>query len=127
MVVRINLIPNRLKDGGVFLNFRYNSSESATAADDTLVPEAHVSAAQKPDPALAEIKQELLTIVQEKGGLPSWIEEIRKGGAIWRVRGKPWKEDMRRYASPILRVSFEGPDVGEEQIWELLRVRGMDP
>ena len=30
---------------------------------------------------------------------------------------------MNRFASPILKVEFEGPDVHIEDLWELFRVR----
>ena len=32
------------------------------------------------------------------------------------------KQDMNRYASPILKVAFDGPDVKDEAIYDLLRV-----
>lgn len=104
----------RIKDGGVFVNFQYTPmsvSESVGTPRSSL---------DTPDPALAEIEQTLLDNIAANGGLPSWLG--LKHGKLWRVRGKPWKEDMRRYASPILRVAFEGPDVGDEHLWDILRV-----
>ncbi|KIJ34602.1 hypothetical protein M422DRAFT_70117 [Sphaerobolus stellatus SS14] len=114
-------IEPRLKDGGIFVKFRYSPPSDSC---DPKVPDIHESILHPPDSALKEIKATLLDIIQSKGGLPSWIEEFRRGGTIWRVRGRPWREDMRRYASPILKVSFEGPDVSEERIWNLLRRYG---
>lgn len=34
---------------------------------------------------------------------------------------------MNRFPSPVLRVSFEGPDLREETLYELLRVRTPSP
>ncbi len=36
-------------------------------------------------------------------------------------------KDLNRYASRILKVSYEGPDVQEEQLYRLMRVRGTEP
>ena len=33
-----------------------------------------------------------------------------------------WK-DMNRFASQILKITFEGPDVSEQLLYELCRVR----
>src|SRR5882724_5152421 len=78
------------------------------------------SSTDAPNLALVEIEQMLLDNIAAKGGLPSWLG--LNYGKLWRVRGKPWREDMRRYASPILRVAFEGPDVRDEHMWDILRV-----
>ena len=32
-------------------------------------------------------------------------------------------QDMNRYASPIVKVAFDGPDVKEEALYWILRVR----
>ena len=34
-----------------------------------------------------------------------------------------WLQDLNRYASPVLRVAFDGPDLPEETLYRLLRVR----
>lgn len=31
-------------------------------------------------------------------------------------------KDMNRYASPMLKVAFDGPDIREESLYDLLRV-----
>ncbi|KAJ7903824.1 RNA12 protein-domain-containing protein [Mycena olivaceomarginata] len=49
--------------------------------------------------------------------------ETRRTAGLAR-RGKPWMEDLRRYPSSFLRVSFDGPDIGEEQLYELMRPYG---
>ncbi|KAK7015902.1 mitochondrial escape protein 2 [Paramarasmius palmivorus] len=87
------------KDGGVFVKFRYNS---AIQED--------------------QVEQELRERARKHGGLPSWIGRRVQG--IWLVRGSPWKEDMNRFASPIIKVAFEGPDVHEESLYRLLRPYG---
>lgn len=105
-----------MKDGGVFVNFRYFPKPfSGVEAIQALQP-----ASALVNPAVVEIEQTLTKCITATGGLPSWLG--LKHGNLWTVRGKPWREDMRRYASPILRVSFEGPDVSDEEIWKILRV-----
>lgn len=44
-------------------------------------------------------------------------------GRLWRVIGTPWQEDMKRYASRTLRVEFDGPDLRDQQLWDILRVK----
>lgn len=105
-----------MKDGGVFIRFRYipklaPGTESTQALRTTLA---------MADPALAEIERTLTDKIAVKGGLPLWFGISY--GHLWKVYGTPWLEDMRRYASSILRVSFEGPDVRDEQLWKTLRV-----
>lgn len=114
----LNLEPHS-KDGGVFVRFRYNAGSD--------------------DAALSEVVHSLRQHTAEHGGVPSWAG--LSGGNVWLVKGKPWREvcslalvvqevdtltyifqDMNRYASPILRVAFEGPDVPEESLYDLLRV-----
>ncbi|GBE82399.1 RNA12 protein-domain-containing protein [Sparassis latifolia] len=90
------------KDGGVFVKFSYTAVEQ--------------------EPALDSILKDFREKANKLGGVPSWFGISR--GNIWLVKGKPWREDMRRYASPILKVSFDGPDVQEESLYELLRPYG---
>ncbi|OSX64663.1 hypothetical protein POSPLADRAFT_1044153 [Postia placenta MAD-698-R-SB12] len=97
----LNLEPHP-KDGGVFVRFRCNASSN--------------------DAALSEVVHSLRQYTAEHGGVPSWAG--LSGGNVWLVKGKPWREDMNRYASPILRVAFEGPDVPEESLYDLLRPYG---
>ncbi|KAH9901129.1 RNA12 protein-domain-containing protein [Cubamyces lactineus] len=91
------------KDGGVFVKFKYN--------------------AQDRDGALQSILQDLRKSVHSHGGVPSWCG--LPTGEVWLVKGKPWREDMDRYATPILKVAFEGPDVPEESLYSLLRPYGV--
>jgi hypothetical protein len=32
-------------------------------------------------------------------------------------------QDLQRFPAPVLKVSFEGPDIPEEELWDLFRVR----
>ncbi|KAI0362726.1 exonuclease [Trametes cingulata] len=91
------------KDGGVFVKFTY-------------------SAKQK-DAALDSILQSLRQSVHSRGGVPSWAG--LPSGEVWLVKGTPWREDLHRYAMPILKVSFDGPDVPEETLYGLLRPYGV--
>lgn len=91
-----------MKDGGVFIDFSFDP--------DT------------PDPSnsLDEIYGAIFEKISSHGGLP-WSMSLRTG-RLWRVLGTPWKEDMRRFASRTLCIEFDGPDIREEQLWDILRV-----
>ncbi|KAJ3477560.1 hypothetical protein NLI96_g10383 [Meripilus lineatus] len=93
----------QIKDGGVFVRFRYTGG-----ADDHAVLES----------ILSDIKK----AAAKQGGVPSWSGF--KKGDIWLVKGKPWREDLNRFASHIVKISFEGPDVHEETLYEVLRPYG---
>ncbi|KAG5651524.1 hypothetical protein H0H81_008336 [Sphagnurus paluster] len=90
------------KDGGVFVRFSYSASDQ--------------------DTALSSIESDLTEEANKHGGLPSWFGLER--GNIWLVKGIPWLEDMNRYASPIVKVIFEGPDVQEQALYKLFRPYG---
>ncbi|TFK42802.1 RNA12 protein-domain-containing protein [Crucibulum laeve] len=93
------------KDGGVFVKFSYT-------------PDAE----EQDEEVLAEIESALREEGSKKGGLPSWSG--LRGGNVWLVKGTPWREDMNRFASPILQIAFEGPDVHEQLLYQLCRPYG---
>jgi hypothetical protein len=104
------------KDGGVFVTFEFTASDR--------------------DDGLNTILQELGQEAKKHGGLPSWSGIGSRN--VWSVKGKPWTEvwsfnihlwdctkfeqDMGRFASSFLSVAFDGPDIRDEQLYELLRV-----
>ncbi|EIW60623.1 uncharacterized protein TRAVEDRAFT_57812 [Trametes versicolor FP-101664 SS1] len=91
------------KDGGVFVKFKYKASDSENA--------------------LQTILQNIRENVHSHGGVPSWCG--LPAGEVWLVKGTPWREDLQRYATSIVKVSFDGPDVSEESLYGLLRPYGM--
>ncbi|TFK55018.1 hypothetical protein OE88DRAFT_1779208 [Heliocybe sulcata] len=91
-----------IKDGGVFVNFRYDATNGPSALED--------------------IEKTVREQAQKEGGVPSWHGLSR--GSLWLVKGRPWREDMHRYASPLVTVAFEGPDVHEEALYRLFRPYG---
>ncbi|KAJ7470384.1 RNA12 protein-domain-containing protein [Mycena latifolia] len=97
-----------LKDGGAFVTFDYTASD--------------------PEDALRTIEAELKAEASKHGGLPSWLGAgagvWRAGAGVWLVKGKPWLEDMWRLPSAFLNVAFEGPDIREERLYNLLRPYG---
>ena len=107
----------RMKDGGVFARYSFQSSANEDALDDIL--------------------RDLKSEGAKRGGFPSWLRMLH--GNIWPVKGQPWREvrytdvfeiaftmstyqDLHRFASPMLKISFEGPDIREEELYDLLRV-----
>jgi hypothetical protein len=106
-----------VKDGGVFILFEYAPSQS--------------------EDVLSNIQSDLRNHIQSQGGVPS-SAGLRRGN-IWIVQGQPWREvpylypstllspqisiqDMNRFASPILRVAFDGVDPPEETLYHTFRV-----
>ncbi|KAJ7184170.1 RNA12 protein-domain-containing protein [Mycena filopes] len=89
------------KDGGAFVAFDF------TAGD--------------PEDALKTIEAEVQEEAKKHGGLPSWLGSRARA---WLVRGQPWMEDMERYSRPVLGIAFQGPDLGEEQLFSILRPYG---
>lgn len=91
-----------VKDGGVFVLFEYTPSQS--------------------EDVLSTIQSDLRNHIHSKGGVPS-SAGIRRGN-IWVVQGQPWREDMNRFASPLLRVAFDGADPHEESLYHTFRPYG---
>lgn len=106
-----------VKDGGVFILFEYTPSQS--------------------EDVLSNIQSDLRNHILSQGGVPS-SAGLRRGN-IWIVQGQPWREvtvpvpfdlaqpsisvqDMNRFASPILRVAFDGVDPPEENLYHTFRV-----
>ncbi|KAJ7929322.1 RNA12 protein-domain-containing protein [Mycena leptocephala] len=90
------------KDGGAFVTFDFTASDS--------------------EDALITIESELKEEAKKHGGLPSWLGA---GANVWLVEGKPWIEDMRRFPSSFLHVTFlDGPDIREERLYDLFRPCG---
>ncbi|EJT98381.1 hypothetical protein DACRYDRAFT_96567, partial [Dacryopinax primogenitus] len=95
------------KDGGVFVHFQYDAPAQGRGDDFE---------------RLKEIEQGVRDEVDRRGGLPTWK---RIGmGHVWLVRGKPWREDLYRFPSQLLRVEFDGPDVDHESLYDILRPYG---
>ncbi|KAH8102922.1 RNA12 protein-domain-containing protein [Cristinia sonorae] len=99
---RVKSLNPQIKDGGVFVNFQYDSNSGQTSLED--------------------ITQQLREHIGRSGGAPSWIGFPR--GQVWAVKGSPWREDLKRYVSPAVKITFEGPDVNEETLYNLLRPCG---
>ncbi|KAG9016840.1 mitochondrial escape protein 2 [Tulasnella sp. JGI-2019a] len=93
------------KDGGVFVNF-------------TFTPKEDISPSQTVD----EIETALRARIEKEGGIKSWNGFGR--GDFFRVKGKPWNEDLNLFPSSIIKVEFEGPDVHHEVLYDILRPYG---
>ncbi|KAF9492251.1 hypothetical protein BDN71DRAFT_1396959 [Pleurotus eryngii] len=125
-----------LKDGGVFVHFKYalpdtgeedsNPAEDSAGAHPIDSTSSTTSRSGDQTPQERRVLHELERLLNEEadnaGGLPSW-NGIRRGN-VWLVQGSPWREDMNRFAFPMLRVSFEGPDVPEQALYQLFRPYG---
>ncbi|KAG1819493.1 RNA12 protein-domain-containing protein [Suillus subaureus] len=90
------------KDGGIFVRFTYTARDNQNA--------------------LETLQTDLQLEATKHGGLPSWSGLNYCN--IWLVKGEPFLEDMYRYPSGIVHVSFQGPDVPEEALYSLFRPCG---
>lgn len=87
------------KDGGVYVKFAYTGADSLPAIEKAVRDQGAAA-----------------------GGFPGWLG--LNNGQAWLVQGSPWKEDMRRFASPIVKVMFDGPDVKEQELYDTFRPYG---
>ncbi|UZJ57462.1 hypothetical protein CBS101457_006782 [Exobasidium rhododendri] len=125
-------VESRAKDGGAFVTFAYKPDASAIiqskamrrqiASNTDLTSEeastltlinAHIR------PHLKPVHQSLLSPTRL---LPtSWLPPPR----AHIVLGTPWLEDLARYPSRTIKLSFlEGDSPSEQQLWEMLRPYG---
>ncbi|KAF7322646.1 hypothetical protein HMN09_00043200 [Mycena chlorophos] len=93
-----------IKDGGIFVTFEYTAQPGVDS-----------------EVALKEIEAEVNDF-DKYGALPSLLRGHKPNA--WLVKGEPWIEDMWRLSSKFLNVYFDGPDVGEERIYRLMRPYG---
>ncbi|CUA76051.1 Mitochondrial escape protein 2 [Rhizoctonia solani] len=109
-------IEPRIKDGGVFVHFEYISPLGSGASEDPAVRLTELK-------AMADLQAAIQTSATKQGGIPSWLgfSAPRK---FWLVRGRPWREDMDRFASAIIKTEFDGPDVHLESLYDVLRPYG---
>lgn len=96
------------------MHFEYISPLGSGASDD---PATRLTELK----ALAELQAAIQAAVAKRGGIPSWLG-FRGPRRFWLVRGRPWREDMDRFASSILKTEFDGPDVHPESLYDVLRV-----
>lgn len=117
----LNVEPS-MKDGGAFVHFGFT-------------PEPGVS----PATALNSIEKDVTTTIEKAGGIRTWLGLGLAN--IDRVKGKPWREasgfckpevtvtkrlssqDLNMFPSPLLKIEFEGPDVHQELLYDIIRVR----
>ncbi|KAG9096084.1 mitochondrial escape protein 2 [Ceratobasidium sp. 370] len=109
-------IEPRIKDGGVFVHFEYISPLGSATPHD---PTTRLTELK----ALADIQAAIQAAAVKHGGIPSWLG-FRGPRKFWLVRGRPWREDMDRFASSILKTEFDGPDVHPESLYDVLRPYG---
>ncbi|KAG8733505.1 mitochondrial escape protein 2 [Ceratobasidium sp. 423] len=109
-------IEPRVKDGGVFVHFEYISPLGSGTSEDPAVRLTELK-------AMADLQAAIQASAAKQGGIPSWLgfSAPRK---FWLVRGRPWREDMDRFASAIIKTEFDGPDVHLESLYDVLRPYG---
>ncbi|CAE6410859.1 unnamed protein product [Rhizoctonia solani] len=103
-------IEPRVKDGGVFVHFEYISPLGSGTSEDPAIRLTELK-------AMADLQAAIQASTAKQGGIPSWLgfSAPRK---FWLVRGRPWREDMDRFASAIIKTEFDGPDVHIESLYD---------
>jgi hypothetical protein len=106
----------------------------------------------KPDRVVGqdEVEKRLRTALEKNGGVKTW--NWTGGARVWRVQGRPWHEvrplagqlsaacpadqhchpltlllnsqDLNRFPASQVKVSFSGPDLPQEALYDLLRRYG---
>ncbi|KAF8666604.1 RNA12 protein [Rhizoctonia solani] len=109
-------IEPRIKDGGVFVHFEYISPLGSGTSEDPAIRLTELK-------SVADLQAAIQASAVKQGGIPSWLgfSAPRK---FWLVRGRPWREDMDRFASAIIKTEFDGPDVHLESLYDVLRPYG---
>ncbi|KAM0787058.1 hypothetical protein ACM66B_006321 [Microbotryomycetes sp. NB124-2] len=127
--VTVDNVYPRAKDGGAFVEFSFvpprqpfsddASGGAVTTLDDS---QKQAQAAQERD-ALHTIEKETSTLLDTVNFKPWYIFNWGKSTARL-VKGRPWMEDMARYPYNTIKVEFEGPDVPQEQLYDIFRPYG---
>ncbi|KAK4056076.1 mitochondrial escape protein 2 [Microbotryomycetes sp. JL221] len=121
----------RAKDGGAFVEFSFKAptlpyTESSTvdhAANDESDNLKH-NQLKHEQQALLTIEKETSTMLETVNFKPWYIFNWGKSSAKL-VQGKPWNEDMMRYPYNTIKIEFaSGPDLSQEQLYELFRPYG---
>ena len=100
-----NILP-RVKDGGVFARYVIDDSEQGKSI-------------------ITEIADKKITHYFQKHNSPPWFRGQLNGLVrVFKVRGTPWIEDLRRDQSNKLKVTFDGEDLSQEVLYSILRRYG---
>jgi len=125
-------VESRAKDGGAFVTFAYKPDPSATTQEKAILrripSNSNLSSEEASTltlinsrirPHLKPIHQSMLSPTRI---MPlSWLAPPR----AHIVLGTPWLEDLARYPSRTIKMSFyEGTAPTEQQVWEMLRPYG---
>ncbi|KAK4049700.1 mitochondrial escape protein 2 [Microbotryomycetes sp. JL201] len=122
--VKVENVFPRAKDGGAFVEFSFVPPKQPYSEQEQAATEEQKQAAiaQEHD-ALQVIEKETSTLLETLNFKPWYIFNWGKSTARL-VKGRPWMEDMARYPYNTLKVEFEGPDVPQEQLYDIFRPYG---
>ncbi|KDE03772.1 hypothetical protein MVLG_05774 [Microbotryum lychnidis-dioicae p1A1 Lamole] len=127
--LKVEQVTPRAKDGGAFVRFSWSVPTRPFLEHD---PVALDKAAREADKtvvdALYEIESEAKTVLKSRELKPWW--EFSSRWFSWAqpqaflVKGKPWMEDMNRFPNSTIRIEFEGPEIPQEELYEVFRPYG---
>ncbi|GAA5828532.1 hypothetical protein JCM11251_000838 [Rhodosporidiobolus azoricus] len=127
--VRVESVAPRAKDGGAFVRFSFNVPDSVRHELEGAAAEGEVSeeAQKKREKDLEEkiarlIEKKAASSLTESGFRP-WFA-LHRPSKTFLVKGRPWMEDMNRFPSREILVQYEGPDIPQEELYEIFRPYG---
>lgn len=112
---RVEAVEAREKDGGAFVRCSY-------------IPDSTV--AGQADTSLEDLQKKITSYYDSLVERPWYTWRASRAHL---VKGKPWREDIiNRFPSSTLRLEFqEGPELSQEQVYELCRpygrIRDLEP
>ncbi|GAA5890442.1 hypothetical protein JCM6882_002922 [Rhodosporidiobolus microsporus] len=127
--VRVECVEPRAKDGGAFVQVSFNVPEKVKQALENAAEEGELDEAGQQKKA-KEIEAKIAKIIEKeaidalfRSGFRPWFA-LHRPSKTFLVKGRPWMEDMNRFPSREIQVQFEGPDLPQEELYEVFRPYG---
>ncbi|GAA5851864.1 hypothetical protein JCM8547_000081 [Rhodosporidiobolus lusitaniae] len=127
--VKVESVEPRAKDGGAFVRFSFKVPEKVWESVDGVGAEGEVDEALR-QKRLREVEAKIAKLIEKeaaealnKSGWKPWFALGRPSRAFL-VKGRPWMEDLNRFPSREIRVEYEGPEIPQEELYEVFRPYG---
>ncbi|KAM0751298.1 hypothetical protein T439DRAFT_313608 [Meredithblackwellia eburnea MCA 4105] len=114
---RVEDVTPREKDGGAFVKFSYIPPETPYEESER-TPEEQKALEDRCKEILEKEAQDAVAV----RGYKPWF--VMGESRVFLVKGKPWLEDMNRFPNGKIRVEFEGPEIPQEELYDVFRPFG---
>ncbi|GAA6010157.1 hypothetical protein JCM10207_005643 [Rhodosporidiobolus poonsookiae] len=127
--VRVECVEPRAKDGGAFVQLSFKVPESAweevhgDAAAGELDEKVKQQKVREVEAKVAKVIEKEAEEALVNSKWKPWFALNRPSRAFL-VKGRPWMEDMNRFPSREIKVDYEGPDIPQEELYEIFRPYG---